>query len=513
MADEALIKTRAGLDTKDFNKGVQKMKQEMKDLNKVSSDAFAAIGNALGIDTRQIQQFTSALSGLGRKLTQAGTEGTSAFSKIGSAVTSVGAGIAGLGLAAAIAAFKRLNEEADAFENTIQGGVIKAQTEAFTSTFSQALRDQSDIGSTAASWRQDIKEVWSVFWGGLKTGFDTEKMQEATRLAGRAKEIATELYNIEIQQKENSVEIANLDAKIAKQREIIYDATRSTEERAAALAIAQQLIKDKLALQLPLAERRRDLLEEYNGLASSTIKEYDAEIAAKINVNNLIQQEASEQRTLLRQQNQINKALQEENELRSKRRGENVEAIEAGPMLNNQVTIPVIPIIPPEAKEQLVGDLIDITSQVEDLTVSLIGAFGELFADMATGEDAWGNFANAALSAFGDMAIAVGKIAIEAGFASAGIKAALQLGNPYVAIAAGAALVALGAAVKAGLSNVASGNYSANANVASSNGYSATTSDYEQREVAVNVTGPLKADGDELVAVINNANKKSFYQT
>ena len=96
MADEALIKTRAGLDTKDFNKGVQKMKQEMKDLNKVSSDAFAAIGSALGIDTRQIQQFTSALSGIGRKLTQTGTEGASAFSKISSAVTSVGAGIAGL---------------------------------------------------------------------------------------------------------------------------------------------------------------------------------------------------------------------------------------------------------------------------------------------------------------------------------------------------------------------------------------------------------------------------------
>ena len=109
--------------------------------------------------------------------------------------------------------------------------------------------------------------------------------------------------------------------------------------------------------------------------------------------------------------------------------------------------------------------------------------------------------------------IAVGKIAIEAGLATAGIKAALNLGNPYVAIAAGAALVALGAAVKAGLSNVASGNYSANANVASSNGYSATTSDYEQREVTVNVTGTLEADGDQLVAVINNANRKSYYGT
>ena len=362
MADEALIKTRAGLDTKDFNKGVQKMKQEMKDLNKVSSDAFAAIGSALGIDTRQIQQFTSALSGLGRKLTQAGTEGTSAFSKIGSAVTSVGAGIAGLGLAAAVAAFKKLNAEADAFEATIQGGVIKAQTEAFTSTFSQALRDQREVGSTVASWRQDIKEIWSLMKGAVSTGFDMGRLREATQLAGRAKEIATELYDLDIQRKENSVRVAELDAKIAEKREIISDTTASAADRAAALASAQQLIKDKLQLQLPIAERQRDLLIEYNGLASTAVKEYDAEIAAKIQVNNLLAQQSTEQRSLNRQQAQINNLLREENELRSKRRGENVEAIEAGPMLNNQVTIPVVPIIPPEAKEQLVNDLIDITT-------------------------------------------------------------------------------------------------------------------------------------------------------
>lgn len=349
--------------------------------------------------------------------------------------------------------------------------------------------------------------------GAVSTGFDMGRLRDATQLAGRAKEIATELYNLDVQRKENSVTVAELDAKIAEMREIISDTTASAADRAEALADAQQLIKDKLQLQLPIAERQRDLLIEYNGLASTAVKEYDAEIAAKIQVNNLQAQASTEQRSLNRYQAQLNNLLREENELRSKRRGENVEAIEAGPMLNNQVTIPVVPIIPPEAKAQLASDLMDITSQVEDFAVSMVGAFGELFADMATGEDAWGNFANAALSAFGDMAIAVGKIAIETGLASAGIKAAIKLGNPYVAIAAGAALVALGAAVKAGLSNVASGNYSANANVASSNGYSATTGDYEQREVTVNVTGTLEADGDQLVAVINNTNRKSYYGT
>ena len=105
------------------------------------------------------------------------------------------------------------------------------------------------------------------------------------------------------------------------------------------------------------------------------------------------------------------------------------------------------------------------------------------------------------------MAITVGKIAIEMGMASEGIKAALSLDNPYVAIAAGVALVALGTAVKAGLSNVANGNYSASSSVASGN-YSAGPNDYATKEVSVNVTGTLVAQGSQLVAVLNNENNR-----
>ena len=98
------MKIGIGADTGDFDKGAKKVKQEMKDLSKVSSDAFGAIGAALGVDVNKIQQFTSALQGLSAKLDQAGQAGTSAFGAIGKSVSAVGVGIAGLGLAAAIAA-------------------------------------------------------------------------------------------------------------------------------------------------------------------------------------------------------------------------------------------------------------------------------------------------------------------------------------------------------------------------------------------------------------------------
>lgn len=158
----------------------------------------------------------------------------------------------------------------------------------------------------------------------------------------------------------------------------------------------------------------------------------------------------------------------------------------------------------------------DITREVNSLLESSITRtseiLGNLVGTLAGGGDAWGDFKNAALSAFGDMAIAVGKIAIQVGLADAGIEAALSTGQWYVAVAAGAALVALGSAVKSSLSAVANGDYSA-----AGGGYSSSSSagvmsrDYETRDVKVYVTGTLEADGDKLITVISNANKKNYY--
>jgi hypothetical protein len=158
----------------------------------------------------------------------------------------------------------------------------------------------------------------------------------------------------------------------------------------------------------------------------------------------------------------------------------------------------------------------DITNEVTSLLESSINRtaelMGNLIGTLAGGGDAWGDFKNAALSAFGDMAIAIGKIAISAGVASSGIAAALK--NPenwMLAVAAGAALVALGSAVKSSLSSVASGDYSAGGG-GYSGGYSAGGSgNYETRDVKVYVTGTLEADGDKLITVINNTNNRNYY--
>ena len=108
------------------------------------------------------------------------------------------------------------------------------------------------------------------------------------------------------------------------------------------------------------------------------------------------------------------------------------------------------------------------------------------------------------------MAIAVGKMAIATGTATIGIKAALESLNGYVAIAAGAALVALGTAVKTGMSNIASGNYSASASVASSGYHSAGMAEggYRTSSINIRVSGTLVGDGTQLKAVIDSENSR-----
>lgn len=546
MAAEQNLKYVFGAETGELEKGVGKVKREMRDLNKVSTDLFSSLGAAIGVDTSKLQQFSSAIQGLGNKFKQTGAEGASAFGKVSGAISSVGAGIAALGIAAAVAAFKELNAEADAFEQTIQGGAVKLQGEAFRNTAMQYLRDQNESAAKGMSnFRQTIKDVGATLKMAFVSGFDMDKMTEAAKRGDRAAQIAKRLYEIELQRKKNSVEVSRLDAEIAKRREIISDTTKTSAERAQALAEAQELIRKKVALQLPLARERRNLIVEMNGLASTTIKDYDSEIAAKIEVNNLIEEQSNGLRAIERQQGQINTQVEKEKKERAEIadlmrrwndfRFNKLERVGGGgyaafsniDLLNQNsnfsvmadavVTTP-IKLAPPSRQnvEEVKRHIIDISEEIEgivnNLAVSIGESLGTLIGDLINGEDPWGSFANNALSAFADMAIAIGKIAIAAGLATEEIKKALLLGGGWGAVAAGVALVALGSAVKAGLSNVANGNYSAGASVATSTS-SNYASGYEQRDVYVNVQGVLRADGDQLIAVINNTNKKTQFTT
>lgn len=544
------LKVNVGADTSQFTKGMKSAKADLKDFKKVSEDGFSKLGDLLGINTKQVSQIQGAFRGLGQQMASVGGTGSAALGKIVAGAGSAATGIAAIGIGAAVAGFKLLHSEAEAFTNTIDGANIKLATQAYVDTYKQAFHDfNSEVGRQMAEAESTVKKKFTQAFtqvkafavsalgdildgGGVQSSGerwnDVKKTgEQASAAASKAAEYASKAYDVQKRQSQNLVKIARLDAQIAEQRRIASDSEETIEARVAANAKAQDLIHQKYQIQRRDQEDLAKYARMTADLAGSTFDEVNRANQLTAQAIQLKAQEESEIRTLLRQEKTLNTELEKERSeterikaLRESMTGLNVlpkldPAVLKGQAkpLETGITVPVKPVLDNKSITDLSEQLTSVLQSLAEQTASIVG---ELVGDLLTGGDAWGNFANAAISAFGQMAVTVGNMAISTGVATLGIKAALESLNGYVAIAAGAALVALGSAVKAGLSNVANGNYSASSNVASQASYTSAVSSsslYEQSNIHVEVTGTLRAQGSQLVAVINNENKRKNHTT
>lgn len=156
-----------------------------------------------------------------------------------------------------------------------------------------------------------------------------------------------------------------------------------------------------------------------------------------------------------------------------------------------------------------------VTSLVSDAITDTFVGFGEFVGNAMTAglDEAASNLGAGLLDTLGSLAIKVGELAIETGVALSGIKVALDSMNPYVAIAAGAALVALGTAVRNAAGNISRGASAAYSVGAS--GYSSYNSPegYAERQLNIRVTGKLTAAPGVLNAVIDSENTRLEHTT
>lgn len=569
MATEPKAKIHVGADTSDFDKGAKSVKQGLRDLDKVGGDALASLGEAFGVNAGKVNQMTSAVVGLGQKLSQSGNAGVKAFGDILKSIGPVQAGIAGLGLAAAAAGFRALKAEADNFKSTIDGLNLAMATETYISTYRQAMHDaNAGIGQSIGETMSGLEKRWARFtsnagallatWVGDKETVGLadswRKVSEASRAATKAAEkgevLGSRMADLKKRELTLTTEIAEKDRDIAEQMRIARDNSKGAAERSAAEERARTLINEKYAAQIQMAKDLASTQQQIDDLANNDYEATKNTEAAKQRVLALEAQQAQELSGIDRLSNRISnnasanaaawqKAREEAEKLAALHaRGDAYGAALSGGLASVTtpgITGPSLSILPQRQDVEYfkstlqaymgdfqlsigikanVDNLRDITQEVESLMSSSVTRsaelIGSLVGTLAGGGDAWGDFKNAALSSFGDMAIAIGKIAISTGLASSGIQAALKAGQWYLAVAAGAALVALGTAVKSSLSAVASGDYSAAGGGYSGGSSASSSGDWETREVNVKVTGELVADGDQLQIAISNANKKRY---
>ncbi len=91
------------------------------------------------------------------------------------------------------------------------------------------------------------------------------------------------------------------------------------------------------------------------------------------------------------------------------------------------------------------------TQTVQNTASEILVGIGQMIAGLLTGTVTMGDVAGLLLKTIGDLAIQLGKAAIEIGVGMVAIKAAFK--NPYTAIAAGVLLVAVGSIIKGVASN------------------------------------------------------------
>lgn len=561
MASAPNMKVRATMDNSDLKKKSQESKAALRDFEKTGTDAVSKLGEAFGVNTGKIGQMMSSIRGLGVTMQESGNKGVAAFGSMLAGVNGLTAGIAGLGLGAALATFKALSAEAENFKSTVAGANIELATQAYIDTYRQFIHDTNrEFGEGAANAQSSWQKFWSTLGADMKALFGsgafaamasegyvggsdqilnnyTEAVSGATDAATEAQRIANEIFQVQRQISDASVEWARREREIAEYKRIAYDKTASLAEQQEALAMAQKLITERYQQEAELRKRLADLQAEYNNLASSSVADIDKANQLRIqeervvaSMNNALRELSERQATITANVLKEAEARRQSSAFIQKKEAYAADSAEAQaamtafsasletPKLEMNVPKLEIPVTPKVDKEAAA----DISQQLESLLTgsleNISAGIGNLIGDLATGGDAWGNFADMAISSFGDMAIAIGKMAISTGVATLGIKAALESLNPYVAIAAGAALVALGSAVKAGLSNVAAGNYSASTNVASATGnYGAGSSPintaFENRELNIKVTGTLRAEGSQLVSVIENEHVRLAHTT
>lgn len=541
MANDPKLKVEITSETSGFVKGAKEVRQNLKDLDKVGNSTLESIGNLFGVNVGKVQQMSSALAGLGQKLQKTGSSGSEAFGKMLSSISGVSTAIAGLGIGAAVTAFKLLNDEASAFKNTIDGANLAMSTAAYTETYAQVMHDMNtatgkSFAETEANAKKTLSRMASfakslgvsviadMFDGdGFHPGQDYRNVQNQSYLAydnaEKAASIANDIFEIQQKQSANLVTISALEAEIAKYRLISADESESLQTRLEANEKIQELINQKTGIQV---KEQRDLADAYikmNGLASSSVEAINRQHQAEAAVNQLESGRYTELKRIEAEHRKLVDALKEQaaeekkiaslrsSYLMSTNIAASVDTSKiADALATTDISMEITPTINTEEAQQT---LIDFANLVNGSCEQIATSIGTLLGDVLSGNaSAWKEFSASAVNAFADMAIAVGKMAVETGTATLGIKAALESLNGYAAIAAGAALIALGAAVKQGMSNIANGNYSASTSGYIANGsYSRTSpSDYASKAIEIELTGEFKASGNALTVALGKEN-------
>lgn len=334
MADGSNLKAKIGMDTGDFEKGAKKVTKAAQDMGKEIGSSLGEVGRNLGIDTGLLGELSKNISNATTLFKGMATAGGTAASSLTRAMTTLGGAIAGLGLTAAIAGFRELNNQANLFRNTVEGANLELESKAFKDTFRQAMEDQLGYGQTWAGFVRNASEAGTVAGGtffsslaavfkspriggnaaedlwsaitGVKAAIDASKFAKQQGEASR--QFQQEINKILDERTEKMVSWQQMYKQISEAEREAVDVTSTKAEREAAHAEAVRLVNQYYGEQIAYAQQLADAMTGQDVLAPNSKEETQATAVAVAEVARLQGEMTDKLKTLDRMYQRIEKS-------------------------------------------------------------------------------------------------------------------------------------------------------------------------------------------------------------
>ena len=357
--------------------------------------------------------------------------------------------------------------------------------------------------------------------GGLFTGLGQEMVAEASAAGDLAKK--TQALNKE--ERENIVLQQERMTKAAQLRNDAKQEGADAQDKKRMLLEAKSLIIEYYNEEKHIAEGRRDITAADSAMHKNMGSELTALEEAKAKVLAIDQESAEAQKALSREMKSVNKEIAAQTEALIKK---NIEARKENnklakdtkkPMAMKDGSTPVSnelanmddTLAKGDKAGQMLKDLGESTkNSAIDISGSLASAgdsFGEFLGNVMSGKSSLSSFGDFISGAMAGLLVTVGKQMIAFGTAGIALKGLLE--DPWTALAAGVAMVALGNVAKSSISN--SLNSSSGQGSDGNFNYdtrSAMPQAANKQEITVKVEGLLEADGKGLSMALSNENTR-----
>ena len=403
-----------------------------------------------------------------------------------------------------------------------------------------------------------IANVFTLDWDGIKqgvkdlgdatkqviTGMTAEDRAKAVNELGKAwKDAGDKIARanaLEKRRQEFKYKELEAEEKMTKLREQINAARLEADDRERnnaeerlkynkqAIALTNQLY----AIERGLAKERYDMKVEENSLSETMFDDLKEEKELKMALNAVEAQRLSTLKEMTTKNAELLNQVEKQRQEREKQLAIERQQAELAAKKQQQLTLkPVVldediqkkldeegalkPIelqIKPIVKKEEFNEIIaDFGKTISSTMAELANVIGESIGNLITGNVSMRSVMSSLINVMAKGLKTIGSMLVSLGIGMIKLKIAMQ--NPYTAIAAGIAMIALATAVSAAVSGTLSGmTGSGGAAGVSGDGSSYAIPQGNTSTLSANnnikVDGKLTADGDKIVAVINSVNNR-----